>query len=70
MEYSSNIERSTELLFILGLNETIDKLAMARKFHWHGHVLKIDDGNVFRRALDFEVEGQWRKWRVKRTWKK
>ena len=72
---------STNLMFMLGLNETIDQLAMANSVCWYGHVL--------RRALDFEVEGQWKKgstkdereakgrkesqrkkWRLKRTWEK
>ena len=34
------------------------------------HVLGREDGHVLRRALDFEVEGQQKKWRLKRTWKK
>ena len=33
-------------------------------------MLRRKDGNVLRRALDFEVEGQRKKWRLKRTWKK
>ena len=53
-----------------GLNETMDQLAMANSVHWYGHVLRREDGHVLRRALDFEVEGQRKKGRVKRTWKK
>ena len=41
----------------LGLNETIDRLAMANSVHWHCHVLRRGDGHVLR-ALDFEVEYQ------------
>ena len=29
-----------------------------------------EDGHVLRRALDFEVEGQRKKGRLKRTWKR
>ena len=36
----------------------------------YGHVLMREDGHVFRRALDFEVEGLRKKWRLKRMWKK
>ena len=32
-------KRSTGLMFILGLSETIDQLAMANSIHWYGHVL-------------------------------
>ena len=37
---------------------------------WYGHVLRREDGYVIRRALDFEIEGQRKKGRPKRTWKK
>ena len=37
---------------------------------WYGHVLRKGAGHVLRRALDVEVEGQRKKGRVKRTWKK
>ena len=38
--------------------------------HWYGHVLRREDSHVLRRSLDFEVEGQRKKGRPKRTWKK
>ena len=43
---------------------------MANSVRWYGHVLSREDGHVFRRTLDFEVEGQWTKGRPKRTWKR
>ena len=43
--------RSTDLILMLGLNETIDQLAMANCVHWHNHVLRREDGHVIRRAL-------------------
>ena len=55
---------------MLGLNETIDQLAMANNVHWYGHVLRREDGHVLRMALDFEVEDQRKKGRPKRSWKK
>ena len=33
-------EISTDLMFIQGLIETIDQLAMANSVCWHGHVLR------------------------------
>ena len=33
-------------------------------------VLRREDGHVLRRAFDFEVEDQRKKWRPKRMWKK
>ena len=29
---------STDLMFMIGLRETIDQLAMANSVHWYGHV--------------------------------
>ena len=58
------------MMFILGLSETIDQLAMVISVHWYGHVLRREDCLVLRRISDFEVEGQRRKGRPKRTWKK
>ena len=61
---------STDLIFMLGLNEIINQLAMTNTVCWYGHVLRREDGHVLRRALEFEVEGHRKKWRPKRTWKK
>ena len=62
--------RSRDLMLMLGLNETVEHLVMASSVHWYGHVLRSDDSYVLRRALDVEVEGQRKKVRLKRTWKK
>ena len=45
-------------------------MAIANSVCWHGHVLRREDGHVLRRALYFEVEGQKKKVRLKKTWKK
>ena len=63
-------KRSIDLMFMLCLNETINQLAMANSIRRYGHVLRREDGHVLRRALDFEVEGQRKKWRLKRRWKR
>ena len=55
---------STDLMFLLGLNVAMDQLAMANSVHWYCHVLRREDGHVLRRALDFEVDGQKKKWRL------
>ena len=51
-------KRSTDLMFVLGLNDAIDQLAMASSVRWYGHVLSREDGHVLKKALDFEVEGR------------
>ena len=50
-------------MFLLGLNEFMDQLAMANSVRWYGHVLNIEDGDILRRTLDIEVVGQRKKWR-------
>ena len=67
MEYSSKTRRCTDLTFMLGLKETLDHLVMANSVRWYGYVVWREDGHVFRRALDFEVDGQRKKGRLKRT---
>ena len=42
-------KRSTDLVLMLGLNETIDQLAMANSVCWYGHVLRRDNGHDLRR---------------------
>ena len=63
-------ERSTDLMFMLGLKETMDQLTMANSVHWYGDVLRREGGHILRRALYLEAEGQRKKVRLKRTWKK
>ena len=48
----------------------MDLLAMENQVCWYGHVLRREDGHILRRTLDFVVEGQWKKGRPKRMWKK
>ena len=55
---------------MLGFCETMDQLAMANRVRWYGHVLRREDGHILRRVLDFEVDGQRKKGRLKRTWKR
>ena len=32
-------DRKRDWMYMLGLNKTIDQLAIANSFHWYGHVL-------------------------------
>ena len=63
-------KRAMYLMLMLGLNETIDLLAMTNSIHWCGHVLRREDCHVLRMALDIYVEGQRRRGWVNKTWKK
>ena len=42
-------KRSTDLMFMLGLSETMDQLAMTNSVCWYGHVSWREDGHVLRR---------------------
>ena len=53
MDCSSKIRK--DLVLILGLNETMDLLAMANGVHWYGDVLRSKDGHYLRRVLDFII---------------
>ena len=53
---AQNREKSMDLMFMLGLNETMRQLAVANSVHWHGNVLRREDGHVLRRSLDIKVK--------------
>ena len=40
-------KRFMDLMFMLGLIETIGQLAMASRVHWYDHVLRREDGHVY-----------------------
>ena len=62
--------RSQELKSLLGLKDTLDGLARASGVRWYGHVSRRDNGDILRRALDFEVAGRRRHGRSNMTWKR
>ena len=62
--------RSQGLMSLLGLKDTLDGLARASGIRWYGHVLRMDNDDVLRRALDFEVAGRRGRGRPNMTWKK
>ena len=41
---------------MLGLNETIDQSAMAYNWHWHGNVLRKEDGRASDKSLRLKVK--------------
>ena len=65
------VDRKTteEEMDMLGLKETIDRLATENGVRWYGHVLGRDDDSALRVALDLEVSGKRKRGRPK-TWKK
>ena len=59
-----------ELMDMLGIKESLDKMAIASSIWWYGHVLRKEDENVIVKALKFEVSGSRGRGRPKQTWKK
>ena len=47
-----------EQMDMLGLKETIDRLATVNGVRWHRHVLRRDDDSVLRIALNLEVSSK------------
>ena len=41
------------------------QMAKVNGVRWNGHVLRRDDGHVFRKALEFEVKGKRKRGRPK-----
>ena len=62
--------RSQELTSLLGLKNTLDGLARVSGVRWYGHLLRRANGDVLRRALDFEVAGRRGRGRRIMTWKR
>ena len=67
------VDRKTteEQMDMLGLKETIYRLATTNGVRWYGHVLRRDDDSVLRVALNLEVSGKRKRGRPGRSkWKR
>ena len=53
---------------LMGIKESLDRVAKASSIRWYGHVLRKKDENAIVKALKFEESG--RRGRPKQTWKK
>ena len=54
-------KRSQELRSHMGMKDTLDVLERASVVRRYGHVLRRDNNEVLRRALNFEVVGKRRR---------
>ena len=63
-------KNTEELMKMLGLKETLDKMAKANGIRWYGHVVRRDDESILKKAMMFEVNGPRKRGRPKQTWKK
>ena len=59
-----------ELMEMLDLKETFDKMAKVNGVLWYEHVVRKDDGNVLKKASMLEVNGQRNRGRLKQIWRR
>jgi len=55
---------------MLGVEESLDRMAKASSMRWYGHVLRREGNNVLLEALHFELLARIGRGRPKQTWKK
>ena len=63
-------KNTEELMCMLGIEETLDRLARANGVRWFGHVLRRPKEDILWRALEYEVEGKRKRGRPKGTWRR
>ena len=59
-----------ELMEMLGLKETLDRMAKANGIRWYGHVIRRDDDNILKKPIMLKVNGKRKRGRQKVTWRK
>ena len=55
---------------MLGLKETLDRMAKANGVRWYGHVIRSVDDNVLKKAMMMEVRGKRKRGQPKLTWRR
>ena len=60
-------KKMEELMEILGLKETLDRMARANGVRWYGHVIRRDDDNILKKAMMLEGNGKRKRGRPKMT---
>ena len=59
-----------ELMGMMDLKGTFDKMAKVNGVLRYEHVVRKDDGNVLKKALMLEVNGQRNRGRLKQIWRR
>ena len=54
---------------VLGLKETLDKMAQANGVRWYRHVVRRDEESILK-AMILQVNGQRKRGRPKQPWKR
>ena len=58
------------LMEMLGLKETLDRMAKAYGVRWYRHVIRRNDDNILKKAMMMEVNGKQKRGRPKMTWRR
>ena len=63
-------KNTEELMKMLGLKKTLDKMAKANGVRWFGHVVRRDDESILKKAMMFELNGHkiYIKFQQNRRW--
>ena len=63
-------KKMENLMEMLGLKETLDRIAKANGVRWYGHVMRKGDDNILKKAIMLEVNGKRKRGRPKMTWRR
>ena len=63
-------KKMEDLMEMLGLMETLDRMAKANGVRWYGHVIRRDDDNILKKAMMMEVNGKRNRGRPKLIWRR
>ena len=65
-----NRKNTEDLMKLLGLKETLDKMAQANGVRWCGHVVRRDEESILKKAMMLQANGQRKRGRPKQTRKR
>ena len=63
-------KNTEELMEMLGLMKTLDRMAKTNGVRWYGHVIRREDDNILKKAMMMKVNGQRKRGWPKMTWKR
>ena len=63
-------KKMEELMEMLGLKKTLDRMAKAYGVRWYGYVIRIDDDSILKKAMMLEVNGKRKQGRSTMTWRR
>ena len=63
-------KKMENLMEMLGLKETLDRMAKANGVRWYVHVIRRDDDNILEKVMMMEVNARRKRGRPKLTWKR